>query len=939
MKNRLISSICIVFLLSTSLFAQSNLTLTAPIPTDKNVRIGKLENGLTYYIRKNALPAKRIELRLAVNAGSMQENEAQLGLAHFTEHMAFNGSKNFPKNELVNYLQSIGVSFGGDINAYTSFDETVYMLQIPSDKEEIIEKGYKVISDWAQFLTMDSKEIDAERGVIIEEYRMGLGADDRMRKKWFPVAFYNSQYANRLPIGTLQNLQNFKHETIRQFYADWYRPNLQAVIVVGDINLDSAEAKIKQYFGELKNPAAPLEKKTFEVAGNKEPLISIVTDKEATGNMLLFFTKHKSTPIKTIGDFRQQLVNTLCNTMMNARLRELKQDPNCPFIMASTSYEDFLARTMKAYMCYAAPKENQIEEAFRVMIRENERAKQFGFLPSELERAKDEMLTYFETAAKEVDKTKSANFCSEYVQNFLTEAPIPGAKTEFSYAKKLMDEIKLDEINVLTKNWLTDENQVVVITAPEKQGVKVPTEKQVLEILNDPKLRTVTAYVDNFKPQPLLSKELTPKKVISKTENKVIGTTELVLSNGIKVILKPTDFKNDEILMYAKSPGGLSLVDAVDFPSGFFTPSVIDRSGVGEFDNSQLEKKLKGKKVNLTPFIDQISEGFSGSASPKDLETLLQLTYLYFDAPRRDEKAFESVTSDMKNQMKLMVNNPIVAFYDTLIKTSSQNDPRQMAIPTVEFIGKANYEKVWSIYKDRFSDASDFTFYFVGAFSVEEITPFIEKYIANLPSTGRTETFKDVYNKFPATKVDLTIKKGTDNKGMLGIIFNKEYTWNDTNNLHLIMLKEIFSIKALEIIREKMSGVYSPQLQIQIEKNPTTSFTFMAIFGCDPKMEKKITKALIKIITDIQKNGPTEVDINKVREQMLRQRETDIKTNEFWFQKLATLNFNNDPITNITNFEQRLKNVSVESLKMAANQFFNKDHYVRVLLVPEGKKK
>lgn len=927
----------VALLFSGAAFGQ--LDLNAPMPVDKSVRVGKLDNGLTYYIRKNAMPEKRIELRLAVNAGSMQETDAQVGLAHFTEHMCFNGTKNFPKNELVSYLQSIGVRFGADINAYTGFDETVYMLQIPSDKTDIVEKGYQVISDWAHAVTMESKQIDDERGVITEEYRMGLGADDRMRKKWFPVAFYNSLYANRLPIGTLQNIQNFKHELIRNFYATWYRPNLQAVIVVGDVDLDSAEAKIKQYFSELKNPAQPQEKKLYDVAENKDPLVSIVTDKEATGNMLLFFTKHKVIPNKTIGDYRQRLINDLYNTMMSSRLRELQQDPGCPFIGADASYGGFLARTMEAYMCYAAPKENQIDEAFRVLIRENERVKQFGFLATELDRAKEDLLSKLESASKEIEKNESANFCSEYVQNFLIGDPIPSAKTQYNYAKKLMEDIKLEEVNVLAKKWLTDENQVVVITAPDKQGVKIPTEKEVVDILKDPKLRQVTAYVDNFKPEPLLSKELAPKKIVSKTENKELGTTELTLANGVKVVLKPTDFKNDEILMYAQSQGGLSLTAAEDYPSGLFATTIIDRSGIGTFDNSQLEKKIKGKKVSISPFIDRTSEGFNGSSTPKDLDYLFQLTYLYFDAPRKDQKAFESVVSEMKNQMKLLGNNPMFAFYDTLLKTATQNDPRQVAIPDEAFINKVNFEKAWSIYTDRFNNAGDFTFFFVGAFTIDEMTPFIEKYLANLPNTNRKETFKDVFKKFPPSTVDFTIKKGIDDKGMLGIMFNEDYPWNDQNNLHLSMIKEIVSIKAIEIIREKMSGVYSPQIQLQLEKYPTSSYTLMAMFSCDPKMEKKITKALMDIIGNIQKNGPTLEDLNKVKEQMLRQRETDRKTNEFWLQKLAQLSFNSDPVTNVTNFDQRVKDVTVDDLKKAALQFIKKDHFVRVTLIPEGKKK
>ncbi len=917
--------------------AQTPLNLKAPMPVDKKVRIGKLANGLTYYIRKNALPEKRIELRLAVNAGSMQESDAQVGLAHFTEHMCFNGTKNFPKNELVSYLQSIGVKFGADINAYTSFDETVYMLQIPSDKPAIVENGYRVISDWAQFVSMDSDEIDAERGVIIEEYRMGLGADDRMRKKWFPIAFYNSLYANRLPIGTLENLQKFKHETIRQFYSDWYRPNLQAVIVVGDVDLDSAEAKVKQYFGGLKNPANAKTKVTHDVAGNKAPLISIVTDKEATGSMLLYFTKHKAIPNATIGDYRQKLINNLYNSMMSSRLRELQQNPDCPFVAADASYGNFLARTMEAYMCYASPKENKITEAMRALITENERLKQFGFLLTELQRAKEEALSNLESRLKEADKNESANYCSDYVQHFLIQEPIPTRKTEFAFAEKLMSGITLEEVNLLAKKWLTEENQVVVITTPDKEGVNVPTEKEILAILGDASLKKVTPYVDNFKVEPLISKELAPGKIVSKTENKELGTVELVLSNNVKVVLKPTTNKDDQILMYAKSQGGLSLVDVADYPSGFLATSVIDRSGIGEFDNSQLEKKLKGKKVSISPFLDQTSEGFSGSSTPKDLDYLFQLTYLYFDQPRKDAKAFESVSSEMKNQMKLLGNNPLYAFIDTLLKASNQNDPRQVAIPTEEFIGKANFEKAWSIYKDRFSNAGDFTFYYVGAFTVESITPFIEKYIANLPNTGRKETFKDVYKSFPEKSLDFTIKKGIDDKGMLGIIWSENYVWNDENNLHLNMIKEVVSIKAIEIIREKMSGVYSPQIQLQLEKYPKTSFTFMAMFSCSPTMEAKITEAMRNIISDIQKSGPTLADLDKVKEQMLRERETSVKTNDFWLYKLANLDFYNDPTTNVTNFVQRVNAVTVQDLQKAAQSLFKLDHFVRVTLLPADK--
>ncbi len=936
MKKSMLLFGLIAFLFSGIATAQK-MNLNAEIPIDKNVRIGKLPNGLTYYIRKNGKPEKRVEMRLAVNAGSMQENEDQQGLAHFTEHMAFNGSKDFPKNQLVSYLQSIGMRFGGDLNAYTGFDETVYSLNIPSDNQEFVDKGYQVLLNWAAFLTMDSKEIDSERGIILEEWRMGLGADDRMRKKWFPTAFYQSRYADRLPIGLPELLKTFKHETIRNFYRDWYRPDLQSIIVVGDIELDKAEAKIKELFGALPKRENPREKILYNVAGNKEPLIAVVTDKEATNNMIIYFIKHKAKEKKTIADYREYLMASIYSSMFNARLSEIQQKSDCPFVAASVGYEGFLARTLEAYLSYAIAKENQLDKALETIIRENERVKQFGFLQTEFDRAKEEMLSNYEKNANEVDKNESANFADEYVQHFLNNEPIPGAKNEFNFVKKLLDDISLEEINGLAKKWITPENQVVIVNGPDKAGIKIPNEKEVSAILNNAQLKVVQPYVDNFKPEPLVTKELTPATVTKRTENKELGITEIILSNGVRVVLKPTEFKNDEILMYAHSKGGYSLTKAEDFPSAMFATTIVDRAGLGQFDNAELSKKLKGKNISISPFIDQVKEGFMGNTTVKDFETLLQLTFLYFDAPRKDKDAFESVVSEMTNQLKLLGNNPMYAMIDTLMKTSTQNDPRQVAIPDEAFISRANMEKVWEIYTDRFKNAGDFTFFFVGSFKVDEILPMIEKYIGNLPNTKREETFKDVFNKFPATTKNVEVRKGTEDKSMVGMIFSREFEWNQETNLQLVMFEQALSIKLIEVIREKMSGVYSPQTQMQIEKYPTTNYTLMVLFGCSPKNADKLTKAVMKIIADFQKKGVDEVTLNKVKEQTLRKRETDVKTNRFWLNKISDSDFNGDPL-NVSDFEARVKAVTSKDIQTVVQKYISKDHYVRAVLYPEKKK-
>ncbi|HNW75239.1 MAG TPA: pitrilysin family protein, partial [Bacteroidales bacterium] len=458
----------------------SGIDLTTPLSIDPDVKIGRLDNGLVYYIRKNKKPEKRVELRLVVNAGSILENEDQLGLAHFMEHMNFNGTKTFPKNELIDFLQKTGVRFGGDINAYTGFDETVYMLQLPTDDTALVSKGFQVLEDWAHNALLDGKEIDKERGIITEEWRLGLGAQDRMMKKIFPVILKGSQYADRIPIGKVEVIQNFKHETLRDFYRDWYRPDLQAVVVVGDMDPVLTETRIKNHFEKLKNPDNERARTAFDLPGNAEPLIAIATDKEATENFILMFYKHPLTSEKSLGDFRIKVMAEIFTSMINNRFSEISQKPESPYVFAGTGYGRFLARTRDAYFINAMSKENQIDKSLEVLLAENERVKQFGFTQTELDRQKEEMISKYEKEAKEFDKTESASFCSDYVGNYLSGDAIPGPQKKFRYLKNLLPGITLDEINSLVKQWVTDSNMALVIMAPDKENVKVPTEQNVL---------------------------------------------------------------------------------------------------------------------------------------------------------------------------------------------------------------------------------------------------------------------------------------------------------------------------------------------------------------------------------------------------------------------------------------------------------------------------
>lgn len=967
MKTILIAGILLLAcMLSPCVYGQhSSIDLTTPMSPDPAIRTGKLDNGLTYYIRKNGKPEKRIEMRLVVNAGSILENNDQKGLAHFMEHMNFNGTRNFPKNDLIDFLQKTGVKFGADINAYTSFDETVYMLQLPTDDSSLVSTGYQVLVDWAHYALLDGKEIDKERGIIEEEWRMGLGAQDRMMKKFLPVIFKDSRYAERLPIGSIDVIRNFQHETLRNFYRDWYRPDLQAVIVVGDLDPDVAEAKIKSAFGGLANPAAPRTRENYDLPDNDEPLIAITTDKEATSNFLLVFYKHPVTPDKTLADFLDQTMAELYTGMLNNRLNEISLKPDAPFVFAQSDYGQFLARSKDAFMINAMPKENQIGKTLEIILAENERVKRFGFTATEFERQREELMTRYEKASREADKTESSVFCGQYVNHYLIGDAVPGAARMFKYLKNILPEITLEMVNGLAARWVTDRNLGLVVMAPEKEGVIVPGESEIMAIIGQSKNQTLSAYVDRFREEPLLDEALMAVPIGVTRENKELGFTEMTLANGVKVVLKPTEFKNDEILMTAYSPGGHSLVPDEDFMSVNYAGQVIGMSGIGNFDKVELEKKLKGKTIRLSPFITDIKEGLRGSTNPKDLETLMQMAYMYVRQPRMDTTAFQAFISQMENQLKFLKSSPVMSFYDTLFKSAYPGYKRMVIFPTPEDLANINHEKLFRYYTERFDDASDFIFIFTGNFSLDSVAivdtvamqsdtglrfipvsvkkaaPIIDlaqRYLGNLPSTGRNENWKNLSPVMAPGITRVTIRKGSDPQGMVGMVMSEPIDWDESTVLHFAMLKEIISIKLIEVIREQLSGVYSPQVMLNAEKYPTAEYNLIVMFGCSPKRAEKLSKTVLAEITKLKKKGPTEADLQKAREALLRNRETDLQKNDFWLGKIESIYFNGDDPSSILTFNDKVNTVGINDLKNTAARYFNTDHYVRVILMPEEKK-
>jgi len=813
------------------------------------------------------------------------------------------------------------------------------MLQIPTDNQELIDKGFQILEDWAHQVSFDSDEIDKERGVVIEELRVGLGADDRMRKKAFPVIFKGSLYAERLPIGTLEVLQSFEHETIRDFYKKWYRPNLQAVVVVGDIDVDEMEQKIISHFKHIKNPDNAPERKVYDLPDNKEPLISIETDPEASGNTVMFFYKHPKQKFEKINDYREMMMSEIFSGMINARLQELAVKPDAPFIMATTNYGDFLTRTQDAFLGYAMAKENLIDVSFDVLMTEIERVRRFGFVDSELERQKRILLAKYDKQAKEHDRIESARIAMQFVYNYLASKPIPNAKQSYDIVSKLIDGISIEEINKLPSKWVTEDNLVIMVTAPERKDVKVPTRDKLLSVINAVRTKELEPYVDGFEHSALIENLPTPGTITSVKENDVLNFTELTLSNGVRVLVKTTDFKNNEILISAYSPGGHSLVADNDFLSANFSSVIISEAGIANFNKTELSKLLAGKDFEINPYVADLKEGFSGRSSIEDFEMALQMIYLYFTQPRKDQESFDSFISRTKSQLRFFGNNPTYAFYKKLVEVMTMNHPRSIVLPTPEQIDQIQLDKVFEIYTDRFADASDFTFVFVGNINLDEVKPLLEMYLGGLPSVNRKETWKDNSPKFPAKTTEATVEKGIDDKGMVAIVMKGDFEWNEANKLNINILNKILNIRLRETIREDEGGTYGVQVQMMPEKYPNSEYALTVMFGCDPKKQTKLSKMVIDEIEKIIKDGPLQDDLEKVVETLIRERETNLKKNDWWLRRIENIYYYNDPITPIEAFEESVKKVTVEDIHKAAKEYLKPNHYVKVLLVPEKKQK
>jgi zinc protease len=910
-------------------------SLATLLPMDANVRIGKLANGFTYYIRRNVEPKDRAQLYLVNKIGSIVENEEQRGLAHFMEHMSFNGTKNFPKNDLVNYLQKAGVRFGADLNAYTSFDETVYQLPIPTDDPEVFKNGMQIMRDWAQDATLDPAEINKERGVVLEEKRLGKGATQRMQDKYLPMLFNNSRYSNRLPIGTEEVLKTFKPETIRQFYTDWYRPDLQALIVVGDVDVNTVEQMIKKQFSTLKSPAKPRLRVDYNIPLLNKNQFTVVYDKEFPVTVAQIIIKHPETVVKTTADLRNNMIRSIYNQMTNARFSELTKQANPPFLQGGASIGGFLAG-LDAATTFVVAKPGELEKGFKTALRETERIKRFGFVQTELDRAKSEFMQQQESAYKERDKTTSDRFVNEYQQNFLTGEASPGIQYEYDFYKQNIAGISLADVNGIAKKYITDVNRDVIIMGPEKDKETLPNEATVNNWIKAVNSDEITAYVDQVSDKPLLSAKPTAGKVVSEKKISEVGITELTLSNGVKVMLKPTDFKNDEISFSAVSPGGTSLYNDADYQSAANAATIINRSGLGDFNSIQLSKLLTGKKVVVQPSISERSESIVGFTNPQDLETALQMVYLYFTNPRKDEEIFKGFITQMKGNLANRGNDPGSVFSDTVAAVLGNHNVRRTG-PSIEKVEQINLDRAYAIFKERFADASDFTFTFVGNFDVDKIKPLLEQYLGSLPATNRNDKPRDLGIQIPAGKIDKTVLKGQEPKATVRLVFSGDYEYNEANNNQLEALAEVLNIKLIERLREDEGGVYGVGARASYSKYPRSRYSLNISFGCGPENVEKLIASTLDEINKIKQNGAQAGDIEKFVAEERRTTETQLKENGFWLGYLTGQIQDNEDPKQILGYLQGLKKISPELLKAAANKYLSGKNYIRLVLLPESK--
>ena len=916
------------------------------IPVDPNVRIGKLDNGLTYYIRHNEKPENRVEFYIAQKVGSILEEPQQRGLAHFLEHMAFNGTKNFPGDErglgIVQWCETKGIKFGTNLNAYTSVDETVYNISnVPSTNPAVVDSCLLILHDWSNAILLSDKEIDKERGVIHEEWRSRNIGIMRLITEAQPTLYPDSKYADCMPIGSIDVIDNFPYQAIRDYYAKWYRPDLQGIVIVGDIDVDQMEAKIKSTFADVKAPVNPAERVYYPVADNAEPIIYIGKDKEIDEPSIDIYFKHDATPDSIKNNMAyliQDYALAAVNIMMNERLSELAQSANPPYVRAYSYYGDFLlAKTKEAFVISGTAKDNGLPETLKALFTEVERMRRYGFTESEYARARANILQQVESAYNERANTKNDAYVNECIRHFLDKEPMPGIEYEYTILNQLAPNIPVAVINQLVQQELIpDNNEVVMITAPDKEGEVIPTKEEVLAQLNGMKNLDVQPYEDKVSDEPLMKEAPKGGSIVSEKTDGIYGTTELTLSNGVKVYVKKTDFKADEIRMKGFSLGGTSLFpdeEKLNFNAGVLN-GVVSAGGLGNFSNVDLTKMLAGKKVSVDATIGNTVEQVQGNCSPKDFETMMQLTYLSFTAPRKDEEAFASFKTRLKAQLENAQANPLASINDTISKMMYGTHPRYLSLQP-EMIDRIDYDKVLAMYKDRFADAGDFTFFLVGNINLEEAKPLIAQYLGGLPATGRKETFRDNHMDIAKGNLEnIYAKEQQTPMATVFMLYSGTCKYDMKNQLLMSYLTQAMDIIYTEEVREKEGGTYGVSCYGGLNKYPKERLMMQIVYQTDPEKMETLNAIIDRELQRVAKEGPSDEQMSKIKEYMLKKYADNQKENGYWLNNLDEYFYTGMDMTK--DYEATVNAITrTDVQKFAADMIAQGNKITVVMTVPE----
>lgn len=934
MKNLRIIHLIFLFVLTCSAFGQQ----LSPVPIDPKVRYGKLENGLTYYIRHNEQPKQRAEFYIAQNVGAILENDDQNGLAHFLEHMCFNGTKNYPGKGIINYFESIGVKFGSNINAYTSLDETVYNLsEVPTIRETVIDSALLVLHDWSSFVTLDEKEIDSERGVIREEWRTGAGAERRMWKESNKLKYPGSQYAKRDIIGDTAVINNFSYKTLRDYYQKWYRPDQQAILVVGDVDVDKIEAKIKTMFADIKAKPNAGERPIYPIDDNVEPIISIVKDGEATMTRIELEYKHDVMPQEvklSMQGYAVTVVNSLISMMLGYRIDEITQQADAPFVGANAYYGDIF-KSKDAFQLLAIPKEGNEMAGLKAILLEAEKMKRFGFTNSELERAKTDLLKSVENAYNDRENQKNRNLVREYYRHFLSDEVIPGIEWEFNTLKMILPGLPIDAINQVAKSYVTDNNLIVSFMAPDKPAVVIPSEAEIRAAIEETKKAEITAKAEETMNKALIEKTPKAGKVKKISQNSSLGTTEWILSNGVKVVFRPTTFKKDEILLSAYSWGGTSKVKEIaDLPSALLAANIVSNNGLGNYNQIELNKVLTGKIASVNPYISQYAEGFSGKSSVADFETMLQLIYLNFTGQRKDDNAFASMMNMYKTSLANSASDPRKAFSDTINTMLTNHNPRTVII-NLSTMDKINQDKALEIFKQRFASPADFTFIFTGNvdFMNDTVKNAICTYLGGLKGKKVIEKQTDdnvrkplglVNNYF---KQEMKVKKASN-----FIIYSAKTPYNLQNRIAMTTIGNILNIRYLESIREKEGGSYGVGVRGSINNIPIDEAVVLMQFDTDPEKQQKLMGIIHSEVKEIINNGPRKDDLQKVKENLLKKYEEDLRENNWW-QSAVSLYYQ-DKLNLPDNYKATVEALTPEMVQSLLKSIVEQGNVLEVVMKP-----